>query len=868
MVRPEDRFRQWRDGGDAEALAEVYDLAAPTLLRLALHHVRHPASAEDLVQATFLAAIQNAGSYDPQRPLLAWLVGILHNQAKWLQRREGRAVDPTRLADRAEHDPLAAAQIAEFSAQCDEAIESLPDVYRPVLRLHLKHQLTAAEIAHVLGRPPGTVRSQVVRGLELLRAALPAGIALAAFAVLTPGRGLAAVRDVVLAAGGARAASVALAAAGTSAAILGGVTMKKAMLGVVVLLALSAGSWWAFAGSVDPGLAEPQAPTVETASTRAAAAANATAAPAPAPELSRDAAAAGAPSWRLVGRVFEDGAPPVADASVQVQLVVDHEREPLADARTDADGRYTVDLEALRALPPIDLRRAQLSVSIHAPGRRSGGQVTLPHRDPTQSLVAIGDAQLVAAAIVSGRVVDADGIPVAGANVQLSRASGASVQHNRATTDANGCYVVAAPLESGDLLVAATHMGVGRAQAECTLAPGSETTLPDLRLQASSTLRARVVFADGEPASHVGTGIYQPGDDSHTVSMARTDDDGRLVVRTLPPGRYTVRLSSFGGGSCPSTTVATDEDPATIVLRDVHVLRFSFRDEAGRPLRPMDVAMGIWPASNQAAAAFAAGAPLDAELQDRYSSAGGSFRCLVVARGTWIRVDAHHDNARAEVMVQAMPPRNVIETVLTLRERERDATLRLQLTTPDGSDLGDIEARLRQLYLGEPGSYELELQRDGTNRLVRWFPGRYRLEVAPKESGSEFGWFAPFERPVQLRRGETTTVAASVPAGGRVRFHLHTPEPRAREGVVDFAVETPAATGPAGRQRRVFIEMTAGGWNSGGFAPAGVPLLWAPVLPPGNHVLAIRSRDYADTSVAAVVAAREVTDVHVWLQPR
>jgi 5-hydroxyisourate hydrolase-like protein (transthyretin family) len=199
-------------------------------------------------------------------------------------------------------------------------------------------------------------------------------------------------------------------------------------------------------------------------------------------------------------------------------------------------------------------------VSIHAPGRRSGGQVTLPHRDPTQSLVAIGDAQLVAAAIVSGRVVDADGIPVAGANVQLSRASGASVQHNRATTDANGCYVVAAPLESGDLLVAATHMGVGRAQAECTLAPGSETTLPDLRLQASSTLRARVVFADGEPAPHVGTGIYQPGDDSHTVSMARTDDDGRLVVRTLPPGRYTVRLSSFGGGSCPSTTLATDED--------------------------------------------------------------------------------------------------------------------------------------------------------------------------------------------------------------------------------------------------------------------------------------------------------------------
>jgi hypothetical protein len=142
--------------------------------------------------------------------------------------------------------------------------------------------------------------------------------------VLTPGRGLAAVRDVVLAAGGARAASVALAAAGTSAAILGGVTMKKAMLGVVVLLALSAGSWWAFAGSVDPGLAEPQAPTVETASTRAAAAANATAAPAPEPELSRDAAAASAPSWVPRGpRVRRGRSADVGSASVKVQLHFD-----------------------------------------------------------------------------------------------------------------------------------------------------------------------------------------------------------------------------------------------------------------------------------------------------------------------------------------------------------------------------------------------------------------------------------------------------------------------------------------------------------------------------------------------------------------
>lgn len=43
--------------GDLAELAAVYDEAAPGLLRLALHHVRQSATAEDLAQTTFLAAI-------------------------------------------------------------------------------------------------------------------------------------------------------------------------------------------------------------------------------------------------------------------------------------------------------------------------------------------------------------------------------------------------------------------------------------------------------------------------------------------------------------------------------------------------------------------------------------------------------------------------------------------------------------------------------------------------------------------------------------------------------------------------------------------------------------------------------------------
>ena len=73
----------------------------------------------------------------------------------------------------------------------------MPDNYRRVLNLRLVHGLSNVEIAHSLGMPAETVRTQVHRGMERLRKLLPAGLA-GAVTLLTTGRGLAAVREAVL----------------------------------------------------------------------------------------------------------------------------------------------------------------------------------------------------------------------------------------------------------------------------------------------------------------------------------------------------------------------------------------------------------------------------------------------------------------------------------------------------------------------------------------------------------------------------------------------------------------------------------------------------------------------------------------------
>ncbi|MCA8965205.1 MAG: hypothetical protein KDC48_09970, partial [Planctomycetes bacterium] len=86
-------FLRYRDRGDAAALAAVFDRTAPELLRLALHLCRDLGDAEDLLQATFLAAIESAPRFERGKKVMPWLTGILVNRAHGERRRRRRADD-------------------------------------------------------------------------------------------------------------------------------------------------------------------------------------------------------------------------------------------------------------------------------------------------------------------------------------------------------------------------------------------------------------------------------------------------------------------------------------------------------------------------------------------------------------------------------------------------------------------------------------------------------------------------------------------------------------------------------------------------------------------------------------------------------
>jgi RNA polymerase sigma factor (sigma-70 family) len=132
-------------------------------------------AADDLLAEVWLRAFAARGRYardsDDARP---WLYGIARNVLRehW---RTGSGDAPAAL-DETRFDPwddindrLDSVELAKAVAS---AVRALPAAEREVLLLVAWEQLTPAEVAKVLGVPPGTARSRLHRARATVRQAL------------------------------------------------------------------------------------------------------------------------------------------------------------------------------------------------------------------------------------------------------------------------------------------------------------------------------------------------------------------------------------------------------------------------------------------------------------------------------------------------------------------------------------------------------------------------------------------------------------------------------------------------------------------------------------------------------------------------
>jgi RNA polymerase sigma-70 factor (ECF subfamily) len=182
------------------ALAVDLDRAFPHLVEahvdrlytIALRVVGSEPDAQELASDALVRAYRAMAGYDAERirslDLRPWLTTIVLNAAR--NRRRRRPPDLSlEIAEHAmarearsararsgedEPDPEAAVLGRERAERLARALAALPLRYRaPVVLRHID-DCTYAEMAGILGRPEGTLKAQVHRGLALLRAALEA----------------------------------------------------------------------------------------------------------------------------------------------------------------------------------------------------------------------------------------------------------------------------------------------------------------------------------------------------------------------------------------------------------------------------------------------------------------------------------------------------------------------------------------------------------------------------------------------------------------------------------------------------------------------------------------------------------------------
>jgi RNA polymerase sigma-70 factor (ECF subfamily) len=155
---------------------------------LALTLTGSPADAEEVAQDTFVRAHRALRGYGAERVrelrLRAWLHRIALNVVRNRVRRATlKTVDVdgpagNHLAARQAEQPEAMALDAERRARVAEALLNLPERYATAVALRHIQGLSYVEVAEVLEQPVGTTKSDVHRGLRLLREALEADLLL------------------------------------------------------------------------------------------------------------------------------------------------------------------------------------------------------------------------------------------------------------------------------------------------------------------------------------------------------------------------------------------------------------------------------------------------------------------------------------------------------------------------------------------------------------------------------------------------------------------------------------------------------------------------------------------------------------------
>lgn len=155
--------------GNKESFAQVYDMIAPELYRVALYTLGNAQDAEDAVSETFVEAYKGIKNLRDEGSFKRWMMTILSVRCKrhiagYIKERKNVDID-----DILEEPSLPDGVSPSDKISVWDAVSTLPVDERQIIILATVQGYTTREVSEMLELPHGTVSSKLHRTLKKLR---------------------------------------------------------------------------------------------------------------------------------------------------------------------------------------------------------------------------------------------------------------------------------------------------------------------------------------------------------------------------------------------------------------------------------------------------------------------------------------------------------------------------------------------------------------------------------------------------------------------------------------------------------------------------------------------------------------------------
>lgn len=172
----DERLLQRVQDYDPDALGEVYDRYAIRIYNYIYYRLGDPSLAEDLTGTVFakmLEAIQTSKAWNVS--FSGWLYRIAHNLVvDHFRRSQQNTATVDEQAQSGELDPLRAVERRLESDRLRRAIAQLTAEQGLVITLKFADELSNAEVAKLMGKTEGAIKSLQFRAIASLRRILEA----------------------------------------------------------------------------------------------------------------------------------------------------------------------------------------------------------------------------------------------------------------------------------------------------------------------------------------------------------------------------------------------------------------------------------------------------------------------------------------------------------------------------------------------------------------------------------------------------------------------------------------------------------------------------------------------------------------------